>query len=100
MLALIGLGCGVGSFLAVRLIYRRLRGREGLGLGDVKLMAGIGALIGPYDLPLVVLIAAASLLAVVLSRSVTGRAPLNRLQPLPFGAALAVATGLNYVLSL
>ncbi|MBE1291301.1 MAG: prepilin peptidase [Rhodobacteraceae bacterium] len=100
MLALIGMVCGAGSFWGIRLIYRHLRGREGLGLGDVKLMAGLGALIGPFDLPLVVLIAAASLLAVAVSRALTGTTPLTARQPLPFGAALAAAGGLFYVLSL
>lgn len=36
-----------GLFLAVRLIYRSLRGRDGLGLGDVKLAAVIGLALGP-----------------------------------------------------
>lgn len=35
-----------GLFLAVRLFYRRLRGRDGLGLGDVKLAAVMGLALG------------------------------------------------------
>ena len=34
-------------FWGVAAIYRKLRGREGLGFGDAKLMAGIGAWVGP-----------------------------------------------------
>ncbi|WP_164860861.1 A24 family peptidase [Parasedimentitalea marina] len=37
-----------------------LRGRQGLGFGDVKLMVGLGGFSGPYDLPLMVLLAALS----------------------------------------
>jgi len=39
-------------------LYFRIRGREGLGLGDAKLFAGAGAWLGWQDLPLVLLGAA------------------------------------------
>lgn len=45
-LLLIDVVCGPAFLLALREGYRRLRGIEGLGLGDVKLMAGIGAFLG------------------------------------------------------
>ena len=51
-MALLGGMIGAGSFGILRLGYRRLRRREGLGLGDVKLMAGLGAALGPHDLRL------------------------------------------------
>ena len=38
--ALTGAAIGGGSFLLLRFLYYRVRGIEGLGLGDVKLMAG------------------------------------------------------------
>lgn len=42
------LGAGLGSFLllAVATLYKRLRGREGMGMGDVKMMAMVGAFLG------------------------------------------------------
>ena len=49
--ALIGAGIGGGSFFVLRFLYFRYRGIEGLGLGDVKLMAGLGAWLGPTWLP-------------------------------------------------
>ncbi|WP_204115942.1 prepilin peptidase [Shimia biformata] len=100
LMALLGAGIGGGSFWLIRVTYRTLRGREGLGLGDVKLMAGIGALLGPFAIPLVVLVAAASLLAVAGLRHLTGTARLSATAPLPFGAALAGAAGLVFVLTL
>ncbi len=44
--ALIGLGSGAGILLLVALGYRLLTGKDGMGMGDVKLLAMIGALIG------------------------------------------------------
>lgn len=95
--ALVGAAVGAGVFLALRLAYSGLRGREGLGLGDVKLMAGLGAAFGPWDLPLLVLIAALGALA---AAGVTGA--LHATRALPFGAALCAAaavlwTGLRLV---
>jgi leader peptidase (prepilin peptidase)/N-methyltransferase len=42
------LGAAFGSFLlwAVAALYKRVRGREGLGMGDVKMMAMVGAFLG------------------------------------------------------
>lgn len=117
--ALLGAGAGAvagtGSFLLLRLGYRALRGREGLGLGDVKLMAGLGAYAGVFDLPLLVLLAAligltGGLLPLMrplmrpLLRSPDKRGgyqqmgrPLGQ-QALPFGAALCAAAALLWLL--
>lgn len=91
--ALIGALCGVASFAALRLGYHRWRGREGLGMGDVKLMAGLGALAGPLDVPLLVLMAALGALGTVaaLGLSTMGQHRLQASTALPFGAALAGA---------
>lgn len=96
--ALAGALAGSGTFLALRIVYRALRGREGLGMGDVKLMAGLGAALGPYDLPLMLLTASLTALAVAgVGRLRSGKA-LSPTRPLPFGAALCAATGMIWVL--
>ncbi|SNS79334.1 prepilin peptidase [Antarctobacter heliothermus] len=91
--ALAGGLLGSGSFLALRLGYKALRGREGLGMGDVKLMAGLGALTGPFDLPLLVLVAALGALSVTLGlhRQLKGDLAL------PFGTALSGAAALLWL---
>ena len=61
--ALMGAAVGGGTFLAVQRLYRGLRGQEGLGTGDVKLMFLIGALRGPLAIPLVLTVGATSALA-------------------------------------
>ena len=72
--------------LAIRWIYRALRGREGMGLGDVKLLAMIAALLGfwPAVLALFFGVLAASLVGTVLL--LTRRA--GAATRLPFGSFL------------
>lgn len=45
--ALIGAGLGGGGLWLLSALYRRVRGMDGLGLGDAKLMLLVGALLGP-----------------------------------------------------
>jgi leader peptidase (prepilin peptidase)/N-methyltransferase len=53
-----GAGVGAGLFFGIGWLYEKLTGRRGLGGGDVKLMAMIGAFLGVWALPLVILISA------------------------------------------
>jgi leader peptidase (prepilin peptidase)/N-methyltransferase len=87
--ALIGAAAGAGMLLALARGYRRLRGQEGLGLGDVKMLAMIGAFLG-WKLMLLTL-AAASVLGslTALALMVGGRASLQ--SKLPLGTFLAAA---------
>ena len=81
---------GGASFLLVRLVYRAIRRREGLGLGDVKLMIGLGAATGPFDLPILVLLAAVFALAGAwITRG--SNDGLGASRAVPFGAALCAS---------
>ncbi len=51
LLSLIGGGFAGGVALAVHYGFKRLRGRDGLGLGDVKFFAVAGLWLGPFGLP-------------------------------------------------
>jgi len=86
----------VGSmvFLLIRVTYRQLRGREGLGLGDVKLMAGIGAGVGLWAVPMTVLLAALGGLGMAL----LDRKGLAAQRRLPFGATLCASAALVWAL--
>jgi leader peptidase (prepilin peptidase)/N-methyltransferase len=85
------------AFRVISWLYRRLRGREGLGQGDAKLLAAAGAWVGLVPLGDVVLAAAAIglLLAVFLALRM-GR-PLSGQTVLPFGPCLACATWLVWL---
>lgn len=89
--AALGAVAGGGSFWLIRRAYRWRTGRQGMGLGDVKLMAALGLVFGIERLPLVVLLAATSALALALLRARRKGRSLNRLGFVPFGAALAMA---------
>lgn len=94
---LIGGVAGLLVFAAVRYGYRRLRGREGMGGGDVKLFGAIGLWLGWRMLPLILFGAAlAGLLwgLVLISR---GQA-LTATSRLPFGVFLALAAWFGWLL--
>lgn len=95
--AALGALLGAGAFLLLRLGYRAAARREGMGLGDVKLMAGIGAGVGAVDLPLVALIAACGALALAALRAWRKGRRLRRLGRVPFGAWLAAAAAAVWV---
>ena len=58
--SLIGLVSGGGALYLVAALYARITGREGLGGGDMKLLAMIGAWLGWISLPLIVLMSSLS----------------------------------------
>lgn len=84
---LIGAAAGFVVFAAIAFVYRRVRGREGLGLGDAKLMAALGAWLAWQGLPSTLLFGAIAALIFVLIRSLAGRRIAD---PIPFGAFLAL----------
>jgi leader peptidase (prepilin peptidase) / N-methyltransferase len=79
----------------VRWGYGQLRHREGLGLGDVKLAAGIGAWLPADLIPACFALAAATALLVVLLAHARGR-PIDAATKLPFGAFLCPALWLMF----
>jgi leader peptidase (prepilin peptidase) / N-methyltransferase len=87
--SLIGIAVGGGTLFAIAETYYRVRGLEGLGMGDVKLLGMIGAFLG-WKLVLLTLVFASfagSIAGVALIAS--GRGSMK--YALPFGTYLAVA---------
>ena len=91
-----GAAAGYLGLRIVALIYRALRGRDGLGGGDAKLLAAAGAWVGLRALPQVVLLAAlAGLLAAACLRLSGIR--LDAQSAIPFGPFLALAIWLVWL---
>ncbi len=87
--ALVGAAVGAAVPYAVMVAYRRLRGVEGMGLGDVKLLAMIGAFLGWRGMLLTLAVGATlgAITGVALIASGRGR----RDTELPFGTFLCAA---------
>ncbi|MCP4681900.1 MAG: prepilin peptidase [Desulfobacterales bacterium] len=58
--SLIGIIAGGGALFLVAFVYEHIAGREGMGGGDIKLLAMIGAWMGWRSLPLIVLMSSLS----------------------------------------
>lgn len=87
-------------FVLLREGYRRWRGREGIGLGDVKLAGVAGAWLDWSIMPIAVDIAALSALAAYLVRQYAMNRPLRRGSLIPFGVFLAPAIWIGWLLAL
>ena len=87
--AVIGAAAGYLSLWSVYWGFRLFTGKEGMGFGDFKLLAAIGAWLGWQMLPLVVL--ASSMVGAVVGISLMLFAKHERNAPIPFGPYLAVA---------
>lgn len=88
-----GAGAAAGLWTTGR-IFRALSGREGLGFGDVKLIGASGIWLGIIQQAVALELAALAALAVVLLQS---RDKVAAGGALPFGAFLAPAAWLTYV---
>src|SRR5262245_36786560 len=84
-------------FLALRWLYAWWRGREGLGLGDVKLAAAAGAWLDWPSMPVAIEIAAVVALSVYATAHVLGRRRMRAATRLPFGLFLAPAIWLAWL---
>lgn len=87
--AVIGAAAGYMSLWALYWVYWWVRRREGMGFGDFKLYAALGAWFGWTALPQILLIAC--VLAIVIAGSAWLMGRLRSDQMFPFGAFLAAA---------
>ena len=87
--AVVGAAAGYVTLWLVFWIFKLATGKEGMGYGDFKLLAAIGAWLGWKMLPLVILLssfvgAVVGILLIIIARR-------GRNVPIPFGPYLAIA---------
>jgi leader peptidase (prepilin peptidase)/N-methyltransferase len=91
--SLVGIVAGGGSLYLIAETYYRLRHEEGLGMGDVKMLAMIGAFLG-WRLTLVTLMMA-SLAGSIIGLGIIASKRGDMRYALPFGTFLALGAGLS-----
>lgn len=87
--SLLGIIVGGGSLTLVGYVYTRATGREGMGGGDVKLTAMIGAFVGWKAVLAVIFLASVGGSALGIALMLIFR--VSRRTPIPFGSFLAPA---------
>lgn len=87
--AVIGAMAGYLTLWGVYWLFKLVTGKEGMGYGDFKLLAALGAFLGWQMLPLIVL--ASSVVGAVFGVALIVLARRGRGVPMPFGPYLACA---------
>ena len=87
--SVIGAIAGYLSLWSVFHLFRLITGKEGMGYGDFKLLAALGAWLGWQALPTVILLS--SVVGAVIGITLVVFRQHDRQQPLPFGPYLAGA---------
>jgi leader peptidase (prepilin peptidase)/N-methyltransferase len=93
--AVIGAMAGYLSLWSVYWLFKLFTGKEGMGYGDFKLLAALGAWLGWQMLPLTILLS--SLVGAVVGISLMTFARHGRNVPIPFGPYLAAAGAIALV---
>jgi leader peptidase (prepilin peptidase)/N-methyltransferase len=87
--AVIGAIAGYTSLWAIYWLFKLSTGKEGMGYGDFKLLAALGAWMGWQVLPVVILLS--SVVGIVLAVLVMFLQKRGKDVPIPFGPYLAIA---------
>jgi leader peptidase (prepilin peptidase)/N-methyltransferase len=87
--AIIGAAAGYLSLWSVYWLFKLLTGKEGMGYGDFKLLAALGAWMGPVSLLPIILLS--SLIGALVGGSLIALRRHQRELPMPFGPFIAAA---------
>jgi len=87
--AVAGAAFGYLSLWSVYWAFKLITGKEGMGYGDFKLLAAIGAWLGWQALPLVIMLS--SVAGALIGIALIAAARMGRSVPMPFGPYLAIA---------
>jgi leader peptidase (prepilin peptidase) / N-methyltransferase len=92
----VGIVVGGGLFFIVAEGYHLMTGREGMGGGDIKLIAGIGAFMGWYPVLMVIFIS--SILGSIYGIFAMVVFKKGRLTEIPFGPFISIAALIYFLL--
>ncbi len=87
--AVVGAALGYGTLWSVYWAFKLVTGKEGMGFGDFKLLAALGALLGWQVLPMVILLS--SLVGAIVGLALIAITGRDKNIPIPFGPYLAAA---------
>lgn len=87
--AIIGAAAGYLSLWSVYWLFKLVTGKEGMGYGDFKLLAALGALTGWQGLPVIIILS--SVVGAAVGFALMLRQPREQDMAIPFGPYLAVA---------
>ena len=93
--AIWGAALGYLSLWSVYWLFKLVTGKEGMGFGDFKLLAALGAFVGPQGLIPIVLMS--SLVGAVIGSAILIARGRDRQTPIPFGPFLAIAGWLQFL---
>ena len=92
--AVTGAMAGYLSLWSVYWVFKLITGKEGMGYGDFKLLAALGAWLGWQVLPAVILLSSG--LGAIIGIGLMATGLVTRTQPIPFGPFLAFAGVIAY----
>ncbi|MCQ4164403.1 prepilin peptidase [Tahibacter harae] len=93
--AILGAAIGYLSLWSVYWVFKLATGKEGMGYGDFKLLAALGAWMGPMSLLPIILLS--SLVGAVIGSLVLFLRDKDSSTPIPFGPFIAAAGWIQYV---
>ena len=88
--SLMGVAIGGGVLLLIGVIGERILGKEAMGGGDIKLMAGIGAFVGPVRIIWILFLS--SLLGAIAGGIMRLIGKNKKWQPIPFGPFISLGS--------
>ena len=93
--AIVGAAVGYLSLWSVYWLFKLATGKEGMGYGDFKLLAALGAWMGPAKLLPIVLLS--SLVGAVIGGTLIALRKHQRELPMPFGPFIAMAGWICFI---
>ncbi len=87
--AIVGAMAGYLSLWSIYWLFKLITGKEGMGYGDFKLLAALGAWLGWQQLPIIIMMSA--VVGMVINVTLIVARGKDRNMPIPFGPYLATA---------